>query len=47
MEKIYFEHQKENSTIEASRETIQFLTNFSRSLFIVSHKKLQFEIHLN
>jgi len=47
MEKIYFEYQKESNAVEASSKTIQFLTDFSRSLCIVTHKKLQFEINLN
>lgn len=47
MEKIYFESQKKSSPIMACRETIQFLTNFSKSLCIVHQNEMQFEINLN
>ena len=47
MEKIYFEYQKKSSPIMACRETIQFLTNFSKSLCIVRQNEMEFEINLN
>jgi hypothetical protein len=47
MEKIYFENQKKSSPVMACRETIQFLTSYSKSLWIFHQNNLEFEINLN
>lgn len=47
MEKIYFENPQKNSPVMACKETIQFLTNFSKSLCIVNQNNMQFEMNLN
>ena len=47
MEKIYAKHQKRCGLIKASPETIQFLTDFSKSLYIVEHGSMKFENNLN
>ena len=47
MEKIYSEHQKECTLVSVSKETVQFLLNFSRSLHVIEYKDFKFENILN
>jgi len=47
MEKIYFENQEKSSPVMACGETIQFLTSYSKSLWIFHQNNLEFEINLN
>ncbi len=47
MENIYSEEQETLKTVKATRETIEFLLNYSRSLHVVDSKNHQFEVTLN
>ncbi len=47
MENIYSEEQETLKTVKATKETIQFLLDYSRSLHVVDCKKHQFEVTLN
>ena len=47
MENIYSEEQKTVKSVKASKETIDFLLNYSRSIHVVDCKKHQFEVTLN
>lgn len=47
MEKIYSEEQRTSGLAEACPETIAFLLNFSKSMFVTQHGELQFEGNLN
>lgn len=46
MENTYFEQQRLVKT-EAKKETIAFLVNYSKSLYITNCQKHKFEVALN
>ncbi|WP_222984072.1 hypothetical protein [Flagellimonas meishanensis] len=47
MENIYSEEQETLKTVKATKETIDFLLNYSKSLHVVGSKNHQFELTLN
>ncbi len=47
MEKIYFEIPQKKNPVMACKETVRFLTDFSKSFCIVNQNKIQFELSLN
>lgn len=47
MEKIYSKVQDKTEKIEAKKETIDFILNFSKSLKITQVKGIQFESNIN
>ena len=47
MEKVYSTEQNACDTWEVSKETINFLLAFSKSLRYTRYKQLQFETNLN
>ena len=47
MEQIYPEFQDRCKLVKSSRETVDFLLNYSRSMNIVKHKEFVFENNLN
>ncbi len=47
MENIYSEEQKAVKSVKASKETINFLLSYSKSIHVVSYKKHPFEVTLN
>jgi len=47
MEKIYSEHQEKCTLVRTSKETVRYLLNFSRSLYVIEYRDLKFENILN
>ncbi|MBS9462056.1 hypothetical protein KIM67_06510 [Flagellimonas sp. 389] len=47
MENIYSEEQETVKTVKATRETINFLLSYSKSIDVVDCKNYKFEITLN
>ncbi len=47
MENIYSEEQETVKTVTTSREKIDFLLNYSKSIRVVDYKSHKFEVTLN
>ncbi|AWX45969.1 hypothetical protein HME9304_03001 [Flagellimonas maritima] len=47
MENIYSEEQSTVKTVKASKETVDFLLSYSKSMQVVDYKNHKFEVVLN